>query len=65
MEKGQATYLIPVVYQNTHYICTYFYDLIIANHSRPKILFSVIKSVVDPPGNTMSAASDALCGSFM
>ncbi len=35
------------------------------NHSRPKVLFSVINSVVNPPVNTMCTASEALCESFL
>ncbi len=36
---------------------TYFSNLIMENHSRPKVLFSVINSVVNPPVNTMCTAS--------
>lgn len=44
---------------------TYSSVLIMANHFRPKVLFSVINYVVNHPVNTMSAASDALCESFL
>ncbi len=42
----------------------YFSNLILYNQSRPKVLFSVINTVVNPPVNTMSVASVALCESF-
>lgn len=44
---------------------TYFSNVILHNQSRPKVLFSVINSVVHPLANTMSVASVALCESFL
>lgn len=42
----------------------YFSDMILANHTRPKVLFSVINSVLNPPVNRMSGGvSDELCES--
>ncbi len=41
---------------------TYFSNLNMENHSRPKVLFSVINSVVNPPINTMCTT---LCESFL
>ncbi|KAI2647978.1 Solute carrier family 25 member 35 [Labeo rohita] len=43
---------------------TYFSNLILYNQSRPKVLISLINSVFNPPVNTMSVASVALCESF-
>lgn len=42
---------------------TYFSNLILKNHSRPTVLFSIIDSVVNPPINT--DASDGLCEGFL
>ncbi len=43
---------------------THFSHLILHNQARPKVLFSVINSVVNPLVNTMPVASVALCESF-
>lgn len=42
----------------------YFSNLILHNQSRPKILFSVISSIVNPLVNTVSVSSVTLCESF-
>lgn len=41
----------------------FFSDLTVKNHCTPKVLFSVIHSVVNPC--SMPFASDALCESFL
>lgn len=43
----------------------YFSNINEMNHSKPKVLFSVIQSVVNPSFNTWSGASDALCECFL
>uniref|UniRef100_A0A8C2BTF1 Reverse transcriptase domain-containing protein n=1 Tax=Cyprinus carpio TaxID=7962 RepID=A0A8C2BTF1_CYPCA len=43
----------------------YFSNLIETNHSKPKVLFSIIQSVTNPSVNTLPVASDALCESFL
>jgi len=43
----------------------YFSNLIESNHSNPKVLFSVIRSVVNPSVNTLSVATNALCEDFL
>lgn len=68
MEKGYFNCLEKVlVYQSAvkSAKATYFSNLIIENHSRPKVLFSVINSVVNSPVNTMCTPSEALCESFL
>ncbi len=43
----------------------YFSNLIETNHSKPKVLFSIIQSVTKPSVNTVPVASVALCESFL
>ncbi len=43
----------------------YFSNLIETNHSKPKVLFSVIQSVANPSVKSLPDASDALCESFL
>lgn len=52
-------------YQNTAKSAkaAYFSNLIESNHSNPKVLFSVIHSVLNPSAK-LSVASDALCEDF-
>ncbi len=52
-------------YQSKSAKAAYFSDLILNKHFTPKVLFSVINSVVNPSVNTVSVASDALCESFL
>ncbi len=43
----------------------YFSNLIENNHSKPKVLFSIIQSVTNHSVNTLHVASDALCESIL